>query len=62
MASTVTVVVLEITNATDEQIQSDLGQSFHDFCNNNKGAGITASVLKDKAAIKVVSYINEEEK
>lgn len=56
-----TVMVLEITNATDEQIQAGLGQAFHEFCNKNKGAGITASVLEDKAAMEVISYINEEE-
>ena len=56
------VVVLEVSNATDEQIQTDLGQAFADFCKNNKGTGITVSVLQDKAAKEVMGFINEEEK
>ena len=55
------VIVLEVSNATDEQIQRDLGQAFADFCEKNKGTGITASVLKKSAHSKVLSYINEED-
>lgn len=55
------VVVLEVLNATDEQIQTDLGKAFTDFCKKNKGTGITASVLEDKAAKKVIGFITEEE-
>jgi len=56
------IVVLEISNTTDEQIQTDLGQAFADFCKKNKGTGITASVLKEKAAKEVIGFMNGEEK
>lgn len=56
------VIVLEVSNTTDEQIQADLGKAFLDFCQKNKGAGITASVLEEIAAKKVIGFINEEEK
>jgi len=53
------VIVLEVSNATDEQIQRDLGQAFTDFCEKNKGTGITANVIKDSAADEVLDFINE---
>lgn len=55
------VIVIEVSNANDEQIQSDLGQAFIDFCNKNKGTGITASVVEEKSAEKVLKFIKEEE-
>ena len=51
------VIVLEVSNATDEQIQRDLGQAFTDFCSKNKGTGITASVLTDEASDKVLKVV-----
>lgn len=56
------VIVLELSNVNDDQIQSGLGKAFNDFCEKYKGAGITASVLNEDAAKKVISFINEEEK
>ncbi|MGM8212604.1 hypothetical protein ACLIBH_07400 [Virgibacillus sp. W0430] len=56
------VLVLEVSNATDEQIQTGLGKAFNNFCNEYKGAGITASVIKPESATKVLDFINEEEK
>lgn len=56
-----TVMVLEVSRATDEQIQIGLGKAFNEFCNEYQGAGITASVLKEDSAQKVIELINEEE-
>ncbi|MDY0395386.1 hypothetical protein ACFSMW_13330 [Virgibacillus halophilus] len=55
-----TVIVLEVSNASDEQIQTGLGKAFADFCKEHKGIGITASVLDDHAGKRVIKYINEE--
>ena len=57
---TKTIMILEVSNATDEQIQNSLGKAFADFCKECNGAGITASVLTDRAGEKVVKFINEE--
>lgn len=54
------VMVIEISNATEDQIQTGLGKAFVDFCNEYKGAGVTASVLSDHAGKRVIKYINEE--
>lgn len=54
-------MVLEVSNATDEQIQAGLGKAFTNFCSEYSGAGITANVLTDSAGKKVMSLINEEE-
>lgn len=53
-------MVLEISNVNDEQIQTGLGKAFTDFCKEYEGAGITASVLTDDAAIKVKKFIEKE--
>lgn len=58
---TKTVLVLEVSNATEEQMQIGLGKAFADFCKENKGTGITANVLKEDAAEKVIGFINEVE-
>ncbi|WP_060210344.1 hypothetical protein [Sporosarcina koreensis] len=57
---TKTIMILEVSNASDEQIQTGLGKAFADFCKEYNGAGITASVLTDRAGEQVVKYINEE--
>lgn len=57
-----TVMVLQVSNVTEKDIQIGLGQAFTDFCMKYKGAGITASVLKEESAEKVIEFINEEEK
>lgn len=57
---TKTIMILEVSNATDEQIQTGLGKAFADFCKEYNGSGITASVLTDRAGEQVVKYINEE--
>lgn len=54
------VMVLEVTGASDDEIQAGLGKAFDDFCKQYKGTGITASVLKEEASEKVKSFINEE--
>jgi hypothetical protein len=54
------VIVLELSNVTDEQVQTDLGEAFSDFCSKNKGSGITASVLSDECGNKVKKLINGE--
>jgi len=54
-----TVLVLEVSNATDEQIQTGLGQAFTNFCETYKGTGIKASVLTDEASEKVKKFIEE---
>lgn len=54
------VMVIEISNATEEQIQLGLGKAFVDFCFEHKGSGITASVLSEYAGRRVIKYINEE--
>jgi len=54
------VMVLEISNVTDEQIQAGLGEAFNDFCNKYKGAGIKANVLNNHTANRIIKYINEE--
>ncbi|MHC8517028.1 hypothetical protein [Sporosarcina sp. ITBMC105] len=54
------VMVIEISNVTDEQIQIGLGKAFTEFCNEYQGAGITANILSDHAGKRVVKYINEE--
>lgn len=55
-------MVLEVSNVTEGDIQIGLGQAFTDFCMKYKGAGITASVLKEESAEQVIEFINEEEK
>ncbi|NIK12842.1 hypothetical protein [Alkalibacillus almallahensis] len=55
------VIVLEISNATEEQIQTGLGKAFADFCSENIGTGIKANVLTEKAAEEVTNIIHEEE-
>ncbi|MGP4073810.1 hypothetical protein ACTWQB_14800 [Piscibacillus sp. B03] len=53
------VVVLEVSNATDDEIQIDLGRNLSDFCQQNRGTGITATVLSDELGHRVKSIINE---
>jgi len=55
------VMVLEVYNATDEQIKAGLGKAFNDFCEKYKDTGIIASALKEDAAEKVIEFINEED-
>lgn len=55
-----TVMVLEVSGATEEDIQIGLGQAFTDFCMRFKGTGIKASVIKEESANKVIAFINEE--
>lgn len=47
------MIVLEVSNATDEMIQTDLGEAINDFCYKNKGTGITASVVTDDACMEI---------
>jgi hypothetical protein len=54
-----TIIVLSVSNATDDQIQTDLGKAFTEFCEKNKGTGITAEVLTDSAGREVLDLINE---
>ena len=55
-----TVLVVEVSNATEEEIQIDLGNAFSEICEKNKGTGITTSVLKEKSGQKVINFINGE--
>jgi len=54
------VMVLEVSGATKEDIQIGLGQAFTNFCMRFKGTGITAIVLEEDAAEKVIELIDEE--
>ena len=55
------VMLLEISNATDEQIQADMGKAFADFCKKHNGTGITASILTDEAVKKVNRVLRAKE-
>lgn len=54
-------MIIEVSNVSDEQIQTGLGKAFSNFCDEYKGAGITANVLTDDAAVKVQEFINQKD-
>lgn len=53
-------MVVEVSGATHDQVQKDLGQAFTEFCDKHKGAGIIASVVKDSVSDQIIKFINEE--
>lgn len=56
------IVVLEISGATEEDIQRDLGQAFHEFCEKNQGSGIVANIMTEDAGREVMSVVYGEER
>lgn len=54
------VMVLEISNVSQEQIQIDLGKAFQEFSAKHKDAVITARILSSKGSKIVKSVLDVE--